>query len=419
MGTLALALRITFNRRGREVVISTSPLRVLFFVEGFTDIRFVTGLSEICELTMVVPARAYRQSQLCERVAQSGARVRISEIPGGRINFQLRSLQALWQSVADVDVILSQEVLRGSLNATVIGRLRHTPVITYMGISPVEYFRCRRERRQIGPLTAWAGETAIRTLMTVNGRLASRCLAMGPYLRDVASQSCPRSGVGLYYGVDARYFSPVDKDERQSLRQRLQLPADRFLIILSSRISHEKDPETVLRATALARREGLDAVVLNLGGGYREFLKLASTLGLDDAPSWVLGRPAVHPMNELADYFRATDVVAQASLAEGLGLSPLEALACETPVVATAVGGMARHLAPYVQLTPRRDAEAMARAFLRIAADPGGAREQARAGRDYGCREWSREKAFGDLRKVLEEVVSAASPTAGSRKGSQ
>jgi hypothetical protein len=25
-------------------------MRVLFFVEGFTDIRFVVGLSEICEL---------------------------------------------------------------------------------------------------------------------------------------------------------------------------------------------------------------------------------------------------------------------------------------------------------------------------------------------------------------------------------
>ena len=39
-------------------------LRVLFFVEGFTDIRFVVGLSEICELTMVVPGAPYRESGL-------------------------------------------------------------------------------------------------------------------------------------------------------------------------------------------------------------------------------------------------------------------------------------------------------------------------------------------------------------------
>ena len=37
-------------------------MRVFFLVEGFTDIRFVVGLSEICELTMIVPARTYRRA---------------------------------------------------------------------------------------------------------------------------------------------------------------------------------------------------------------------------------------------------------------------------------------------------------------------------------------------------------------------
>jgi glycosyltransferase involved in cell wall biosynthesis len=393
---------------------------VLFFVEGFTDIRFVSGLSEVCELTMMVPARQYRESDLSTRVKQSGAKLRVTEIPGGRMAFQFRSLRALWRAVGDFDVILSQEVLRGSLNATLVGRLRDTPVVTYMGISPLEYFRCRRERRQIGPLTNWAGETVIRTLMTVNGRLAARCLAMGPYLRDVAAQSCPRSEIGLYYGVDVGRFRPADQQERIRLRQRLGLPVDKFLIVLSSRISHEKDPETVLRATALARRGGLDAVLLNLGGGYKEFLELASALNLPEPSQWVLGRPAVHPMTELADYFRAADVLALASLAEGAAYSTLEALACETPVVATAVGGMAVQLDGYARLTPRQDVEAMAHAFLQLAADPDAARGQARAGREYVRREWSREKAFGDLRRVLQDVVNDANGArSGSRQGTR
>jgi glycosyltransferase involved in cell wall biosynthesis len=384
------------------------PLRVLFFVEGFTDIRFVAGLSEVCELTMMVPSREYRESELNTRVKQSGAKVQVTEIPGGRMAFQLRSLRALWRTAGDFDVILSQEVLRGSLNATLVGRLRDTPVVTYMGISPLEYFRCRRERRQIGPLTNLAGETVIRTLMTLNGRLATRCLAMGPYLRDVAAQSCPRSEIGLYYGVDVDRFRPADKQERMRLRERLGLPADRFLIVLSSRISHEKDPETVLRATARARREGLDAVLLNLGGGYKQFLDLASALDLPEPSQWVFGRPAVHPMTELADYFRAADAIALASLAEGAAYSTLEGLACETPVVATAVGGMAVQLDGYARLTPRQDVDAMARVFLQLAANPEAARAEAQAGREYVRREWSKEKAFGDLRRVLHEVVRDA-----------
>ena len=262
---------------------AAAPPRVLFLVEGFTDIRFVVGLSQICDLTMMVPGRPFRESGLAERVAESGATLRVIEIPGGRLRFQIRSLRELWRQVGGCDLILSQEVLRGSLNANIIGRLRRTPVVTYMGISPLEYFRCRRERRQIGPVTSWLGSTLIRTLVTINGRLATRCLAMGPYLRDVASQWCARSEIGLYYGVDVEHFRPADADERSRLRRRLDLPPDKFLVVLSSRISHEKDPETVLRAVALARGRGLDAVLLNLGGGHREFLALAARLGVEDA----------------------------------------------------------------------------------------------------------------------------------------
>ncbi len=380
-------------------------MRVLFFVEGFTDIRFLVGLSEVCDLTVAVPGVAYRSSGLRERVAASGARLRVEEIGGGRAAFQVRSLAYLWRHAARFDVILAQEMLRGALNATVVGVLKGVPVVTYMGISPIEYFRCRRERGQIGALAAWGGEAAIRTLMTVNGALASRALVMGPYLERVASAFSARVAIGRYYGVDTALFAPASPEERTVLRDRLDLPRQKFLVLLSSRISHEKDPETVLRAVAMVRARGVDAVVLNLSGGHREFLALADALGLDDSRDWVLSRPAVHPMEGLADFYRTADALAQGSLEEGLGLSPLEALACETPVVATDVGGLAAHLGPYAALTPRRDAAAMAEALLRIATQPEAARLDARRGREYVVRHWTRRAAFDELRDVLDEVV--------------
>jgi glycosyltransferase involved in cell wall biosynthesis len=380
-------------------------LRVLFFVEGFTDIRFVVGLSEICDLTMAVAAEPYARGGLKERVKQSGARLKVEEIPGGRLAFQVRSLRYLWRRAKDFDVVLSQEVLRGSLNANLVGALRGVPVVTYMGIAPVEYFRCRRERGQVGRAKALAGEAVIRALMTANGRLAARCLAMGPYLRDVAARYCARSEVGLYYGVDTDFFRPADEAEMAELRARRDLPRDKFVIFLSSRISHEKDPETVLRATAVARARGLDAVLINLGGGYRDFIELAKGLNLPDSEEWVMGRPAAHPMLDVADYFRAADVMALASLAEGAAYSTLEALACGTPVVATDIGGMAVQLKGHARLTPRHDAEAMAEQFLWVAANREEARAQAMAGREYVCRHWNRRKAFDDLLAVLEEVA--------------
>ena len=388
------------------------PLRVLFFIEGLTDIRFVVGLSEICDLTLATAARPYAEGGLKERVAQSGIRIAVDEIPGGRLAFQLASLRYLWRVAPRFDVILAQEVLRGALSANLAGALRRVPVVTFTALSPVEYFRCRRERGQIGLAKAVTGELAIRALMRINGLMATRCVALGEYLRGVASRYCPRCEVGLYYGVDTDAFHPADAAERTALRERLGLPTGRFVVVLSSRISHEKDPETVLRAVAIARSRGLDAFVLNLGGGHQEFLALARGMAFPDVDAWVSARPAVHPMHGLADYYRSADALAQASLAEGLGLAPLEALACGVPVVATAVGGMAVTLAGRGRLTPRRDPEAMAEQLLWIAAHPDEARAQALQGREYIVREWNRAKAFADLRRVLEAAARVSTEPA-------
>src|ERR1041385_2413608 len=104
---------------------------VLFFVEGFTDIRFVVGLSEISNLTLCVPSRPFVESGLKQRLSESAARVRVHEIPGGRLAFQARSLRWLWRNISSFDVVLSQEVLRGSLNAGLVGRVKGVPVLAY------------------------------------------------------------------------------------------------------------------------------------------------------------------------------------------------------------------------------------------------------------------------------------------------
>ncbi len=378
-------------------------MKVLYFCEGYTDIRFVVGLSEICDLTMSIPERHFRESGLAVRLAESGARVHVDAIKGGRLAFQWRSIAYLLGKMRGFDVVLSQEMGRGSLNSTLLGKALHVPVICYLGTSPVEYFRCRRVRGQVGSLRGWASETFLATAMKVTGALSSAVVTTGPYLKEMAMQIAPRVFEGYYCGVDTNLFTPVTPDERAALRDRLQFPPGKFVILFPSRISHEKDPETVLKATALLRECGVDAVVMNLGGGFQDFVSCARDLGLRDCGEWVIGRPAVHPMKDLCEYMQAADVVVQASLAEGGGMSPLEALSCGTPVVATRVGGMALTLPGIAQLTPVGDAGAMAAAFQWVSEHVCAAHHQALAGRDYVEATWSRSRAFAALASALKE----------------
>jgi len=71
-------------------------MRVLYFCEGYTDIRFVVGLSEICDLTMAIPAKHLHESGLAARLAESPARLQVDTIEGGRLAFQWRSLRYLF-----------------------------------------------------------------------------------------------------------------------------------------------------------------------------------------------------------------------------------------------------------------------------------------------------------------------------------
>ena len=87
-------------------------------------------------------------------------------------------------------------------------------------------------------------------------------------------------------------------------------------------------------------------------------------------------------------------------------MSPLEALACDTPVVATEIGGLAAHLGPFAALTPRRDDAAMAAALMRVARNPAAARLQAQRGRAYVAATWSRDAAFRELQAVLTDAAT-------------
>ena len=109
-------------------------------------------------------------------------------------------------------------------------------------------------------------------------------------------------------------------------------------------------------------------------------MALAGRLGLGDRVRF-LGR-----VDDVAPVLAAADLVAAPSLAEGLGVAVIEAMAAGRAVVASAVGGIPESLRDGVEgiLVPPGDAPALAGAIERCLADAGlrerlGAAGQARA----------------------------------------
>jgi D-inositol-3-phosphate glycosyltransferase len=138
-------------------------------------------------------------------------------------------------------------------------------------------------------------------------------------------------------GVDHKVFTP---DDRARARTALALDGKRTLLF-AGRIQPLKSADLAVRALAFLPT---DTTLLVVGGpsgpdGDAEVARLhelVDELGLRAQVRFV----APQPHRVLADFYRAADVCVVPSRAESFGLVALEAAACGTPVVASAVGGL-------------------------------------------------------------------------------
>ncbi len=194
-------------------------------------------------------------------------------------------------------------------------------------------------------------------------------------------------------GVDLSVFQPASGG--LALRRRLGLAPDAVVLAFAGRIQPLKGPDVVLRAAAslLRLRPSLaDRLVVVIVGGPSgsevgapgRLEALASSLGI----STCVRLEAPCPQAELADWYRAADVVLVPSHSESFGLVALEAQACGTPVVAAAVGGLRTAVRDSVSgvLVDGHDPEVWARVLADLLMSPArlvalsrGAREHAAA----------------------------------------
>ncbi|HEX6570487.1 MAG TPA: glycosyltransferase family 4 protein [Steroidobacteraceae bacterium] len=373
--------------------------RVCFVVESGTDVRLVDGLAAFADVTVL--ARRVVGGVEISRPSRSAASIELG--PSSFVAFAWHVYLALRRRRrGEFDFILVQGYGAAAAAVNTASRLTGTPAAMLV-CSPVEeYYRCRREHTGPGKPFRYRELAAIRLLASINARIGRRYVVLSDYLADVVRGHAASAAVDVIpvYGVDTAVFRPIDRP-RDDLRRARGLPERGSVLFYSSRIAPEKDSRTLLEAVARLLAEGRDIYLLHRSGGYRHFLVEAAAHGVDQR---VIATDAVHPIDELPLDYAASDVCVQASRAEGLGYSVLEALACGVPVVATRVGGLAETVVDGVTgwSCAAGDAGALAASLGAALDDPVEARRRALAGRKMVQQRYEADGAFRRLAELIE-----------------
>jgi glycosyltransferase involved in cell wall biosynthesis len=376
---------------------SGSSRKVCFVVESGTDARMLEGLAPRVDLTALVRTvpggRAVSQP--------TGVTVRM-ESPS-RIGFAWTVFR--WLMANECDAVLVQGYGVAALAANLACRVRRRPCWMLVCSPVAEYYATRRVA---GAQFSRATLAGIHALAWLNARIGRGYVVLSEYLRTVVSRHGPSRAVRVIpvYGVDSRVFAPGSID-RASLRRSRGLPESGAIVFNSSRVAPEKDTATLIEAFARLVSEGRDVYLLHRSGGHQEFLEVARAAGV---VARVIAADAVDPRKELPLDYLASDVCVQASREEGLGFSVLEALACGTPVVATAVGGLQEVVKDGVTgwTAPPGDAEALANALRDALDKPEDARRRAAAGAAIVRARFDSQHAFDRLAALLAEPIPSA-----------
>lgn len=176
----------------------------------------------------------------------------------------------------------------------------------------------------------------------------------------------------ILHGIDTTGFAPVL--DRAALRERLGLP-DALLIGCYGRIRAQKGTGDFVEAMIGILPQRPTAIAFVMGratephAAYLDGLKTqVAAAGLTDRIRFL---PEV-TVDRMPDWYRALDIYVAPQRWEGFGLTPLEAMACAVPVIATRVGAFEDLVVPGETgaLVDPGDVPALASAMAALIDDP-------------------------------------------------
>lgn len=248
---------------------------------------------------------------------------------------------------------------------------------------------------------------------------ATTVVANSRYTARSVCAAAPGARVEVVYNpVDLVRWDPAQID-RTRARERLGTTiASRLLLGVVAQLTPWKGQDTAIEALKLLCDQGIDAHLLLIGSA--KFLaratrfdnaqyvaglqRLVADYGLEDRVSWLGER------EDVPELVRALDILLLPSWEEPFGRAVIEAMALETPVIATSVGGppeIIEHGREGLLLAPR-EPSLWADAVGRLAHDPERRAEMGRAGRRCVERRFSVAHHLTAMLEVYEHAIARA-----------
>ena len=190
-------------------------------------------------------------------------------------------------------------------------------------------------------------------------------------------EACPDNVSVVSPGVDLYTFT--SGSGRKAAREAVGLPQDAHILAFVGRIQPHKGPEVLIRAVAemLNHSPHLRPKLITIIMGGASGSGLGEVERLKDLASWLNISDVVRfenpvPRAQIPQWYRAADLVCVPSYSESFGLVALEAQACGTPVVATAVGGLRTAVADGISgvLVDGHDPRAWSSVLARLIQEP-------------------------------------------------
>lgn len=204
----------------------------------------------------------------------------------------------------------------------------------------------------------------------------------------------------IYWGIDPS-FKPCRAEKRDHLRAALGLPADCGSLVLAIGSAFYKNEETSLAVVRKVQEVCSQPVrLVRLGPITPAWREHVRTAGMSERVV-ELGAVAHERMWEL---YNAVDCLLFPSWYEGLGLPPIEAMACGTPAVTSNAAALPESVGDAGLMAAPGDVRGLAEALRIVIEDPVRRREQIAKGISHAGK-FSWERAVHETLMVYEKLL--------------